>query len=132
MNTRFSQSLLRGGIITSLIVGGFLLLGGFSVSAAGMHGHGPGEMLPTRDFVGHHVLLEPQHGGFPGLGVLVFFIIGMAIVVFLMKWFKRKAKATSMEQFIQTTLASSYRPMESQKEHILDQWEHEINKKENI
>lgn len=132
MNTKFAQTLLKGGIITSLIMGVFLLLGGYRASAAGMHGHGPGGMLPTRNFGGHHVLFSPQPGGFPWLGLLVFFIIGITIVVLLMKWLKKKAKTSSMEQFIQTTLSSSYRPMNSQKEHILDQWEYEINKKENV
>ncbi len=131
MNTKISQPLLRGGIITSLIMGVFLI-GGYSASAAVIHGHGPGGMMPNRGFGGHHVLLGPQHGGFPWLGLLVFFIIGITIIVLLMKWLKKKAKATSMEQFIQTTLASSYRPMTSEKEHILDRWENEINKKENV
>lgn len=132
MNTKLSRSVLRGGMIISLIVGVFLLIGGNSASAAGMHGHGPGGMVPARDFGGHHVLYGPQHGGFPWLALLVFFIIAITVVILLMKWLKKKAKATSMEQFIQTTLASSYRPMKSQKECILDQWEKEINKKENV
>ncbi|MDN4494335.1 hypothetical protein [Ureibacillus aquaedulcis] len=132
MNTRLSQLVLRGGIITSLILGVSLILGGYRASAAGMHGHGPGGMPTMREFGGHHVMFGPQHAGFPWLGLLVFFIIGIAVAVLLVKWLKNKSKTPSMEHFIQTTLASPYKSMNSQNEHILDQWEKELNKKENV
>lgn len=129
MKMNLSQTFLKGGIIASLILGVSLTLGGYGVSAAGIHGHGG--MLPTRGFDNHHISYGPHHGGFTWIGFIVFLIVGIAVVIFLMKWFKKGYKSTAMEQFIQTTIASPYKPLNSQKEDILDQWEKEVNKKGN-
>ncbi|MFC7686474.1 hypothetical protein [Ureibacillus sp. GCM10028918] len=64
-------------------------------------------MMQTKGFGGHHVLYGPQHGGFSWIGLVVFLIVGIVIVIFIMKWLKKKSKSTSMELFIQTTLATS-------------------------
>ncbi|HWL13703.1 MAG TPA: hypothetical protein VNQ57_11985 [Ureibacillus sp.] len=127
MKTKSSLTFLKGAIITSLFIGVSLIVGGYSVLAAGLHRQGPGGMVPG----GHHELYGPQHGGFSWLGFVLLIMLGIAAVL-LFKKFNQKSKSSSMEQFIQTTLTSSYQPVNSQKEHILDQWEKEINKKENI
>ncbi|MFC7686473.1 hypothetical protein [Ureibacillus sp. GCM10028918] len=41
MKTNLRQTFLKGAIITSLILGVSLMLGGYGISAAGIHGHGP-------------------------------------------------------------------------------------------
>ncbi|MFJ7738759.1 hypothetical protein ACIQ2D_20835 [Lysinibacillus sp. NPDC097287] len=113
-------------IIVSGILGFSLLVGGsFKVLAAGMHGRGPNGF-------GHHpAIYGPHDVEFPLLGMLLFLIIAVIVLVFIMSWFNKKTKEFSMEQFINTSLASSYRPMENQNEDILDQWEKNINNKEN-
>lgn len=132
MKKNLTQTILNGPIITSLLLGVFLIMGGYGVSAAGLHGHGSGGALPNRGFGGQHVLYVPHDGGFPWISLFVALTIGTAIVLCLMKWLKKKEKVTSIEQFIQTTLASPYKPMNSQNEHILDEWEKERNKGEGI
>ncbi|TSI07386.1 hypothetical protein [Lysinibacillus sp. BW-2-10] len=108
----------------TVIVGLALLLGGsFKVLAAGMHGHGP------RAF-GHPAMHGHHYMGFPWFETFVVLIIGVIVLVFLMKWLNKKTKDSSMEQFIHTSLDTSYGPMKNQNEDILDQWEKTINNKE--
>jgi uncharacterized membrane protein len=113
----------------ALIIPMALLLGGLSALAHGpAHGHFQGGMGPR----GHHMMYGPHYGGFSWLGFLFFMIVAIAIVVFFVKWLKKKSKAASMEQFIDTSFMRSSKPMMNQNENLLDQWEKNIiNKKEN-
>jgi hypothetical protein len=133
MNTTLKKLIFWGALMTPIIIGFNLLVGGYSVLAAGPHGHGRGLMGPRGGgFGGHHMMQGPYHGGFPWLGFLLFLIIGIVILVLFVKWLKRKAKDASMQQFIDTSLLSSHRPIMNQNANILDQWEKNlINKKEN-
>ncbi|MBV7507645.1 hypothetical protein KW850_20650 [Bacillus sp. sid0103] len=67
-------------------------------------------------------------GGFPWL----FLIIGLAVLVLLVRWFRKKSKASSMQQFINTSVVGSPIPVTNQHTNILDQWEKNlVTKKEN-
>lgn len=71
----------------------------------------------------------PHHGGgFPWL----FLIIGLAVLVLLVRWLRKKSKASSMQQFINTSVVNSHIPVTNQNASVLDQWEKNIlTKKEN-
>lgn len=132
MNTKLKKSIFWGAWITPLVLGVYFLFGGYSALAAGPHGHGPGGMGPRGGFGGHQVMNGAHHGGFSWLGFLLFLIIGIAIAVLLVKWLRKKSKATSMQQFIDTSIMSSPKPINNQNTSILDQWEKNlVNKKEN-
>ncbi|WP_226529664.1 hypothetical protein [Metabacillus niabensis] len=125
------KTVFWGAIITPMLLGVYLLIGGFSRAlAAGPHGHGG--MAPRGGFEGHHHMYGPQHGGFSWIGFLVFLIIGVAILILLIIMLRKKAKNSSMQQLIDTSLMHSHKPAIKKNENILDQWEREItNKKEN-
>jgi hypothetical protein len=132
MNTKLKKSIFWGALITPMVLGVYFLFGGYSVLAAGPHGHGRGGMGQRRGFGGQLVMNGAHHGGFSWLGFLLFLIIGIAIAVLLVKWLRKKSKASSMQQFIDTSIISSPKPMMNQNTSILDQWEKNlINKKEN-
>ncbi|PMC38014.1 hypothetical protein CJ195_10510 [Bacillus sp. UMB0899] len=126
------KTVFWGAIITPMVLGVYFLVGGYSALAAGPHGHGPGGMSPRGGFGGHHQMYGPQHGGFSWISFLIFLIIGIAILILLVKMLRRKAKTSSMQQLIDTSLMSSHKPVINQNENILDQWERNITtKKEN-
>lgn len=132
MNTKVKKSIFWGAMITPMILGVYFLLGGNSALAAGPHGHGPGGIGPRGGFSGRQVMYGAHHGGFSWLGFLFFLIIGIAIAVLLVMWLRNKSKASSMQQFIDTSIISSPKPMMNQNTSILDQWEKNLtNKKEN-
>ncbi|MED4225342.1 hypothetical protein [Neobacillus cucumis] len=98
-----------------------------------MNGHGFGGMGHRGGFEGgRHMMMNGGHGyhegGFPWL----FLFIGLAVLVLLVRWYKKKSKASSMKQFIDTSLEGSHIPVTNQNANILDQWEKNIlTKKEN-
>ncbi|MEH7480284.1 hypothetical protein V7157_04060 [Neobacillus drentensis] len=137
MNTKVKKGIFWGvAIAVMILVVNVLhyLFGGHSRSsyAAGQHGHGhgPGSAVGQQGgFGSHQVMNGPHHGGgFPWLGLL----IGLAVVVLLVRWFKKKAKASSMKQFINTPVGSHI-PVINQNASILDTWEKNLtNKRENV
>lgn len=126
------KTMFWGAVITPMVLGVYFLVGGYSALAAGPHGHGPGGMGPRGGFGGHQ-MYSPHHGGFSWIGFLVFLIIGVAILILLVKMLRRKAKTSSMQQLIDTSLIHTHKPVIiNQNENMLDQWEKNItNKKEN-
>ena len=91
MNTKVKKGIFWGVIVaaTVLVINlHHFLLGGTSAFARGPGGHGG----------------MGGRGGFPWL----FLIIGLAIVVLLVKWLKKKSKTSSMQQFIDTSLIGSH------------------------
>ena len=136
MNKKMKQGVFWGVMIAAVIVAFnvlHFLLGGGRTLAAGPHGHGPGQggmgMGPRGGFDSHSFMNGPHHvGGFPWLLLL----IGLAVLFFLVRWFRRKTKASSMQQFINTPLMGSHTPVANQNSQLLDQWEKTImTKKEN-
>jgi hypothetical protein len=109
---------------------------GFEGGMRGGHGRGASVMGQAGGF-GHHGGFEGHQqfmggahfgGGIPWLAIL----IGLAVLVLLVKWLKNKAKTSSMNEFIDTTLVSSQTPVNTQNASILDQWEKNVSiKKEN-
>ena len=130
MNTKAKKGIFWGVIIASTVMVInvlHFLLGGSSAFARGPRGHG--EMGGPGGFAGRQMMNGPHHGvGFPWL----FLIIGLAVLVLLVRWLRKKSKSSSMQQFIDTSLAGSHIPVTNQNATILDQWEKNIlTKKEN-
>ncbi|MED4403357.1 hypothetical protein ABET41_14190 [Metabacillus fastidiosus] len=135
MNTKFTKGIFWGGIIASmiLVINIFhYLFGGLNILAAGPHGHGPRDMGPHGGFEPHHAI-GYHHSGVSLIWFLLFLILGITALVLVMKSLRKKSKASAMQQFIDTSLISSHKPLLNQNENVLDQWEKSlINKKENI
>ncbi|MEH7158920.1 hypothetical protein [Neobacillus drentensis] len=132
MNTKVKKGIFWSVIITStvLVINLLhLLVGGSSAFARGPEGHGRGGMGHGGGFGGHQMMNGAHHdGGFPWL----FLIIGLAALVLLVRWLRNKSKASSMNQFIDTSLVGSHVPVTNQNASILDQWEkNQLTKKEN-
>ena len=137
MNTKTKKGIFWGVVIaSSVLVINVLhfLLRVSSGYARGPEGHFPGRMGGYRGGFdgGRHMMMNGGHGyhegGFPWL----FLIIGLAVLVLLVRWYKKKSKSSSMQQFIDTSLAGSHIPVSNQNANILDQWEKNIlTKKEN-
>ncbi|WP_223594465.1 hypothetical protein [Neobacillus bataviensis] len=100
------------------------LLGGHSAFARGPHGQGHGGMGTRGGGFGHNQFMNGPHheGGFPWLAL----IIGLAVLVLLVRWLRKKAKTSSMKQFIDTSIVGSHTPVMNQNAAILDQWEKNI------
>ncbi|OIK16482.1 hypothetical protein BIV60_04195 [Bacillus sp. MUM 116] len=77
----------------------------------------------------HHFMYAPHHeGGVPWLAL----IIGITLLVLLVRWLRKKAKSSSMNEFIDTAMLSAQTPVMTQNARILDQWEKNLtDKKEN-
>jgi hypothetical protein len=135
MNTRVKLGIFWGAIIASIMVGiNFFrhLLGGHRNFHGGPNGFRP-EGWGGRGGSGQHQFMNGLHhgGDFHWFGLLLFLMIGLTVVVLLMRWLRRKAKASSMHQFIETPLMSSHTPVINHNASILDQWEKNLtNKKE--
>lgn len=131
MKAKVKKSFYWSVFITSIVLGVYFLLGGQSALAAGPHGHGPGGMGQRGNIGGQHFMNGPHHvGGFTWLGFLLFLMIGIVILILLVRWLKRKAKASSMHQFIDTSMISSHKPiMKNQNESFLDHWEKNLTNK---
>ena len=132
MNTKVKKGIFWGVIIASsvLVINVLhLFLGGSSAFARGPHGHGDGMGQRGGGFGGHVMMNGAHHnGGFPWL----FLIIGLAVLVLIVRWLRKKSKASSVQQFIDTSVVGSHIPVTNQNASILDQWEKSIlTKKEN-
>ncbi|MFC4803126.1 hypothetical protein ACFPA1_27775 [Neobacillus sp. GCM10023253] len=147
MNTKVKKGVFWGVIIAAMVfVVNALqyLFGGAGAMARGPHGPGMGQggpggregmggMNPRGDF-GHGHFMNGHHhgGGFHWIGALLFIAIVIAVVFFLVKWLRKLGKASSMQQFIDTSLMSSHKPLINQSASLLDQWEKNLtSKKEN-
>jgi uncharacterized membrane protein len=89
-------------------------------------------MMRSQGGFGHHVFMYGPHhgGGFHVFGFLLFLIIAAVIVVLAMKWLRKKAKSSSMQQLIDTPFVSSHTPVSTMNGSILDQWEKSIKENE--
>jgi hypothetical protein len=134
MNTKVKKGIFWGGIVASIILVINLfhyLFGGLHALAAGPHGHGPRGLDPRGGF-GHPQMMCGHHSGFSWIWLLVFLILGVTLFVLAAKWLRRNAKAAAMQQFIDTSLMSSHKPLSNQSANVLDQWEQNVvTKKEN-
>lgn len=133
MKSKMIKGIFWGGIIASLILAMnvfHFLFGCLNVLAAGPHGHGHRGMGPHGGFESNP-MMGYQHNGFSWIGSLLVLILVIAALVLIVKWLRRNSKEAAMQQFIDTSLSSSYRPVSNQNGNILDQWEKSlINKKE--
>ncbi|MFL6516700.1 MAG: hypothetical protein ACJ8GL_01330 [Bacillus sp. (in: firmicutes)] len=128
MNSKVKKGIFWSVIVTStvLVINVLhLLLGGSSAFARGPQGgHGSGEMGHRGGFGGGHQMMNGGHheGGFPWL----FLILGLAVLVLLVRWLRKKSKASSMQQFINTSVVGTHIPVTNQNANVLDQWEKNI------
>jgi hypothetical protein len=141
MNTKVKKGIFWGAIVaaTVLVINVLHFLLGGERGREGGHGHGrmgeKGEMarqggMEQRGGFDHHQMMNGGHheGGFPWL----FVIIGLAALVLLVRWLRKRSKSSSMQQFIDTSLVGSHIPVTNQNASILDQWEKNLlTKKEN-
>jgi H+/Cl- antiporter ClcA len=128
MKQKWKKGIIWGGMIASmiLVVNVFhYLLSGASALAAGPHGHGHGGHMGPHGGFGHQqMMMNPHHGGgFSWLWFLLFLLLGIVVLVLIVKSLRKKSKASSMQQFIDHSLVSSYRPSTNQHASMLDQWE---------
>lgn len=137
MNARIRKGIFWSTIVASLVVViSFLFnfIGGTTTLAAGFHNHGRGGGMLTQNNLGHQPMMNAFHHetGFPWLGFVLFLIIGIVVMIVLVKWLQKKSTASSMDQFIDTSLMSSPKPlMNHNNASILDEWEKNmVNKKE--
>jgi 4-amino-4-deoxy-L-arabinose transferase-like glycosyltransferase len=137
MKKNWKKGIVWVGVIASmiLVLNVFhYFLSGASALAAGPHGHGHGGLMgPRGGFVHQQMMMGSHHGvGFSWFWFLLFLLLGIVVLVLIMKAIRKKSKASSMQQFIDTSLVSSHRPLTNQNASVLDQWEKNIaTKKEN-
>lgn len=133
MNTRAKKGIFWGMMVaaTILVINVLHFLLGGHDNFAGPHGRGLGSerMGQQGGFEPHQFMNGPHHeGGFPW----IILFIGIAVLFFLVRWLRKKAKTSSMEQFIDTPIVNSHISVINQNASILDQWEKNLqNKKEN-
>ncbi|WP_462413098.1 hypothetical protein [Neobacillus sp. Marseille-QA0830] len=128
MNPKLKKGMFWGVLAALVVLVTKLLLGSSTAIAAGPHGHGSGGMGIRGEALPQHMMNGYHNGGFPWFALL----IGLAIVVLIVRWLRKKAKQGSMQQFIDTFIMSSHTPVINQNANILDQWEQKIiSKKEN-
>ncbi|NHC41924.1 hypothetical protein G6549_18385 [Bacillus sp. MM2020_1] len=132
MNTKVKKGIFWGVIIASsvLVINILhLFFGGSSAFARGPHGHGGSMGQRSGGFGGREMMNGAHHnGGFPWL----FLMIGLAVLFLIVRWLRKKSKASSVQQFIDTSVVGSHIPVTNQNASILDQWEKSIlTKKEN-
>lgn len=127
MNAKVKLAIFFGVVITSilLMVNFFLHLFArqpeYVVVTKGFH---PGGRGYHGGFGAHAVMRAPHHGGdFSWIGLLLFLIIGLAVVVLLAKWLSRKSKKSSIKRLIETPIAGSYTTVINRNAQVLDQWE---------
>jgi fructose-specific phosphotransferase system IIC component len=131
MKTRVKLVVFWGAIITAIFVAINVLrhlLGGehrdfvkgARSEAWGRHG----------DF-GHHQMMYGfhHHEEFHWFALLLFLLIGLAVVILFVKWLRRKAKSSNKKQLNNTPIMNSHTPVINHNGRILDQWEQKMMKK---
>lgn len=133
MNTRVKLAIIWGVMITSaLVVMNFFLhlLGGHQTNVVFQNGFRPEARGQHGGRGPHQFMNGPHHGeDFSWLGLLFVLIIGLAAFVLIVKWLRRKAKSSAMQQFIDAPVVGSHIPIVNQNASLLDQWEKNITKK---
>ena len=133
MNTKVKLAIFWGVMIASalVVINFFLhLLGGNQTNVLFQNGFRPEGRGHHGGRGPHQFMNGPHHGGeFSWLGLLLFLIIGLAIVVLILRWVRRKAKNSAMQQFIETPVTGSHIPVINQNASILDHWEKNTIKK---
>jgi hypothetical protein len=136
MKTRVKLGIIWGAIIVSIMMGinfFYHLLGGERHQDGRLQGFHKEGWQHQGGFEPHRFMNGPHHGGeFHWFGLLLFLIIGLAVLVLLVRWLRRKTKKSAMQQFINTPLVDSHTSVINQNASILDQWEKNVTtKKEN-
>lgn len=133
MNRKVKLAVLWGVMITSVLVVinfSLHLLGGLHHNIVVTNGFRP-EGRGHRGGMGHHQFVSgPHHGGISWFGLLLFLLIGLAALVLIVRWIRKKAKTSAMQQFIETPVTGSHIPVINQNASLLDQWERNIKKGE--
>jgi H+/Cl- antiporter ClcA len=136
MKAKVKLAIFFGVVITSILLMVNLFLHLFTnqpqqvVVTKGFH---PGGRGHHGGFEAHMVMRASHHGGdFSWMSLLLFLIIGLAVVVLLVKWLSNKSKKSSMQRLIETPVTGSYTTVINRNAQVLDQWEKNLpTKKEN-
>lgn len=139
MNNTIRKSIFWGAVITSmtLVISLFFnLFGGNAALASGFHEHDRGSVMVLHKGFGHEQMVASSHHGI-GLSWIWFLLIltiGLTVLFLAVKGLRKKSRSASMEQFIDSSLISSPRPLiNNNNASILDEWEKNItNKKERL
>ncbi|MDQ0231821.1 hypothetical protein [Metabacillus malikii] len=132
MNMKWKKTFMWGGLLTTMVFGIYFLLGAKPSLAMGPHGHGPRGIQPHRGFDGHHGIVPHVGSGFSWLGSILLLAIIITVIVLVAKWLRKKSQASAMQQFIDTSMMSSHKPVYNQNASMIDQWEKNLrNNKEN-
>lgn len=142
MSPRVKLGIFLGAIVAVIVAGVNILRhlfepyrrfsgGPNGFRSGGMMGNQGGMMRPQGGFGRRAFMYGHHHGGdFHFFGVLLFLIIAAAIVVLAMRWLRKKAKDSTMQQLIDTPFVSSHTPVSTLNGSILDQWEKTIKENE--
>src|SRR5689334_558326 len=101
LKARVKLGIFLGVIVASIIMGinffRHLLEGGHRSFNGGPNEFRSGRMMGDRGGFGQHAYMYgPHHGGeFHVFGFLLFLIIAAAIVILVVRWLRRKTKASS-------------------------------------
>ncbi|MCQ6278609.1 hypothetical protein [Bacillus sp. EB600] len=137
MNARVKLGIFWGAIVV-LIIGGINffrhLLGGHRHFKGGPNGFRSGRMMGQPGGFGPRAYMNgPHHGGeFHVIGFLLFLIIAAAVVVLVVRWLRKRAKASLIQQLIETPVVGSHITVSNQNASILDQWEKNLTDKKEI
>jgi len=133
MNNKFKLAIIWGAIAASLLVvfNFFLHLAGGPQSKIAAFREVRPEGRGHHGGFGHQPFMTNSHhgGDFSWLAFLLILLLGLAIVVLFVRWLRKKAKASSMQQFIETPVTGSHIPVINQNARLLDNWEKNIAQK---
>lgn len=136
MNTKVKLAIIWGAVITIVLLAANAVLHLFAnrqnyvVVTNGFHPRGRGH----HGGFGPHPGMNIHHYGedFSWMGLLLFLMIGLAVLVLLVRWLRKKSKTSAMQQLIETPLAGSHTKVMTSNAMLLDRWEKNLrNKKEN-
>lgn len=131
VNGRLKKGVFWGAMVASMTLAIsliFNLIGGTTTFAAGFHDRGgPGEMaMHHHEVVVHERVLVGYHNepAFPWVWTLFFILFVVTVIVLAVKMFRKKSQASSMQQFIDTSIMSTPKPsVNYSKATLLDEWE---------
>jgi len=131
VNARLKKGVFGVALVASMTLAIsliFNMIGGATTFAAGFHDRGgPGEtVMHHHEAVVHERVLVGYHNdpAFPWVWTLFFILFLITVIVFAVKMFKKKSQASSMQQFIDTSIMSTPKPsVNYSNATILDEWE---------
>lgn len=132
VNASLKKGIFWGAMVASMtLVISFIFnqIGGASTAmAAGFHDRGgPREaVMHHQDMVIHEKVMVSYHNepSFSWIWTLFFILFLVTVIVLAVKFFRKKSQASSMQQFIDTSIMNTPKPsVNYSNAAILDEWE---------